>query len=426
MFEFLKPKKKEKSKEELFAEELYNPNGPNDDTLSKLLVGGIDFQKIYEKAQEIKPGWLDKKESALGILDAVISDGCYKTTKKLFDSGIPLSSAGFLNAENLDVLELCWQHGGKKLALEEREARFLSSEQDEKTDFLHAEVDNAFEDTMSASNGEEQDFSKLRWMLAKCEEVDGGKIDWEKIDTYNIWENVALPSKNTSVKKDTPKIVQEMLNDGLNKDEVFFGENYVSTPLSMMIRDNNVDMAELLLKKHADVYQYIRIGEKNYPTILDYVREKGSPEMIQMFKDNLKNQKTALARLEPKKEDKPNENRIPGIKTPEEMAESIARINAASRNLQRKQEEVAASGERLRQLRYGDLAPRRSRSEELANNRRRYEQEHPVYSSEEERIEDERRGREMRELTERAREMRRQETSNDHIRSHKLDMRRGR
>ena len=117
---------------------------------------------------------------------------------------------------------------------------------------------------------------------------------------------------------------------------------------------------------------------------------------------------------------------MPKVNETQNLPESIARINAATRNLQKKETETAVNGERLRQLRYGDLAPRRSRSEELANNRRLYEQQLHGYSSEEERIEDERRGREMRERTERAREMRRQETSNDHIRSHKLDMHRGR
>lgn len=259
---------------------------PVDEYMASLITDKFNI----EKASRHFHTSVDEFSGNMNLLEYAMLVGHPKTAEKLLKLGMPFHDSLYLGSHP-KIIDLLWDKGGKEYATQHPDSDYTTS-----PDNLHYWLSNRLRD--DGLDG----FKKL---TEKCKEVDGGSIDWGKVDLFDLSSSLFARQdilSNNEVDSAVRLLAKEgafnfrqtvKLADGFEKRDL----------LSCLVVDNPLHpdelkkiLSNLTGKDTQAAFDHpLIVNGKQYRSLTDWIGQNGDPELKNVFKEFIQNNKKTIS-----------------------------------------------------------------------------------------------------------------------------------
>ena len=224
------------------------------------------------------------------LLECAMEEGHPKTAEKLLKLGMPFRVSFYLDSPP-KIIDLLWDKGGKEYATQHRDSDNTPS-----LDNLHYWMSDSLED---------DSLDRFKKLFEKCKEVDGGSIDWRKVDLVSLSNALYYRDdilSNNEVDSSVRLLAKEgafnsrqtvKLRDGFEKRDL----------LSLLVVDDSLHpdklkkiLSNLTGKDTQEAFGHpLFVNGKQYRSLTDWIGQNGDPELKNVFKEFIQNNKKTIS-----------------------------------------------------------------------------------------------------------------------------------
>lgn len=223
------------------------------------------------------------------LLERAMDAGHPKTAEKLLKLGMPFHDSSYLSSPP-KIIDLLWDKGGKEYATQHPDSNYTTSQ-----DNLHYCLSHRLGD--DSLDG----FKKL---FEKCKEVDGGSIDWRKVDLFSLSSALSFRDdilSNNEVDSSVRLLAKEGAFNFRQTVELAHGFEERDL-LSLLVVDDPLSPDELkkvlsnLTGKdtQAAFGHPLFVNGKGYRSLTDWIGQNGNPELKNVFREFIQNNKKTI------------------------------------------------------------------------------------------------------------------------------------
>ena len=224
------------------------------------------------------------------LLEHAMNVGHPKTAEKLLKLGMPFDHGNYLNSPP-KIIDLLWDKGGKEYAIQHHGRDYSTS-----LDNLHYCLSDSLHDDTS---------DRLKKLIEKCKEVDGGSIDWGKVDLLLV-SGSFFDRKDILSNNEVDSAVRLLAKEGAfnSRQTVKLADGFEKRDLlSLLVVNNSLHPDELkkilsnLTGKdtQAAFDQPLTVEGKEYRSLTDWVGQNGNPELKNVFREFIQNNKKTIS-----------------------------------------------------------------------------------------------------------------------------------
>lgn len=224
------------------------------------------------------------------LLERAMEEGHPKTAEKLLKLGMPFHDSLYLDSHP-KIIDLLWDKGGKEYATQHRDSDNTPS-----LDNLHYHLSHRLGD--DSLDG----FKKL---TEKCKEVDGGSIDWRKVDLFSLSTSL-FQRQDILSNNEVDSAVRLLAKEGAFnfRQTVEIAQGFQERDLlSSLVVDNSFppDEFKKILSNltgkdtQAAFDQPLFAYGKQYRSLTDWIGQNGNPELKNVFREFIQNNKKTIS-----------------------------------------------------------------------------------------------------------------------------------
>ena len=256
---------------------------PVDEYMASLITNKFNIEKASRHFHT------SVDESYGNLLDHAMEEGHPKTAEKLLKLGMPFHDSFYL-ASPPKIIDLLWDKGGKEYATQHCDWGNNPS-----LDNLHYWMsDSLYDDT-----------DRLKKLIEKCKEVDGGSIDWGKVDLLGLSLSLA-GRKDILSNNEVDSAVRLLAKEGAFnfRQTVEIADRFEERDLlsSLVLHyplypdELKKVLSNLTGKDTQAAFDHpLTVNGKQYRSLTDWVGQNGNPELKNVFREFIQNNKKTIS-----------------------------------------------------------------------------------------------------------------------------------